>query len=702
MKTPIRLALIWHFHQPDYTDPATKAPTMPWTRLHALKDYADMAAFLERHPTVRATFNVVPTLLDQLQSLATGGLRPDPFLALALKDAADLSFEERAFVIGHFFSLNRDMMAVSLKRLNELHALRGDAPASAIGAPEVTRFDDQALTDLQVLFHLAWSGPLLQLDPLISRLRAKGRGFNAEDKRALFARQQEFLVDVIPRWRRLYDAEQIELSVTPYYHPILPLLCDLEAAHDALPDLRLPSVRFQCGEDADLQLVSGMDAFFSTFGRRAAGGWPSEGAISERALSRMAAAGYRWAASDEDVLFASLGETFPAEPAAKDARRAELLYRPWRHGDGPVLLFRDHDLSDRIGFAYASRAAGDAASDFVSRLLQIRDVLPDDGTPYVVSVILDGENAWEHFPEHAAPFFDALYGALAAEPRIETVTESEAADGEQARPLSRIVAGSWIYGNLETWVGHPEKNRAWELLARAREAIVAARGAPDGNDPAWRMILAAEGSDWFWWYGDDHPTAYGAEFDSGFRDKLRGAYVAAGLPAPSALDEPIRKRPARGHTQPSGPVNARIDGRVGDYFEWRTAGHVPCVYGAMHAAVRFALALHFGTDGRALFVRVDPLEPGSLEGTTIAIRTPREASSVLQVEAGSAAGDLITALDRILEMSIPLDRLASPEAPVRFAIEIGNADGSTQRIPSDGFVELARPEDDPSRFDWFV
>jgi alpha-amylase/alpha-mannosidase (GH57 family) len=702
MKTPIRLALIWHFHQPDYTDPETEAATMPWTRLHALKDYADMAAFLARHPTIRATFNVVPTLLDQMEALASGGVRPDPFLALALKDPAEFSFEERAYVIGHFFSLNRDRMAVGLKRLNELHALRGEDPASAIGKVVVERFDDQALLDLQVLFHLAWSGPLLQSDPFIADLRAKGRGYTAEDKQALFARHREFLADVIPRWRRLYDAEQIELSVTPYYHPILPLLCDVGSALEALPDLRLPAARFQGVEDVDLQLAKGMETFQQTFGRKAAGGWPSEGAISERALERMEAAGYRWAASDEDVLFASLGEDLPADPAEKEARRATLLYRPWRHKDGPVLLFRDHDLSDRIGFAYATRAPADAAHDFVSRLLHLHDVLPDDDTPYVVSVILDGENAWEHYPEHAAPFFDALYGALAAEPRIATVTASEAANAERARPLERVVAGSWIYRNLATWVGHPEKNRAWELLAMAREAIVEARGAPAWDDRAWRMILAAEGSDWFWWYGDDHPTEYGAEFDAGFRDKLRGAYAAAGLPAPSVLDEPIRKTPARGQTRPSGPVHALIDGKVGDYFEWRTAGRVVCVHGAMHAAVRFARELFFGTDGTAIFVRIDPFDPGALDGTTVAVRTPASDVAAFQTVAGGAAGELVSALDRVLEMSVPYDLVAESGASARFAIEIRNRDGATQRIPSDGFVELARPENDPSRFDWFV
>jgi len=702
MNGPIRLALIWHFHQPDYTDPTTSAPTMPWTRLHALKDYADMAAYVERHPKVRATFNLVPTLIDQIQALSSGGARPDPFLALAQKDAATLSFEERAFVIGHFFSMNRERMAAGFKRLTELHALRGDAPAAAIGKAVVTRFDDQAVTDLQVLFHLAWSGPLLQADPLFVKLKAKGRGFTEDDKRALFARQREFIAGIIPRWRRLYDAQQIELSVTPYYHAILPLLCDIGSALEALPELRLPATRFAHPEDADLQLVKGMDSFAATFERQAAGGWPSEGAISEDALRRMGAAGYRWAASDEDVLFASLGEVFPADPAASEARRAELLYRPWRHASGPALLFRDHDLSDRIGFAYAARAPESAAADFVGRLLHLREILPDDGTPYVVSVILDGENAWEHYPEHAAPFFDALYGGLAAEPRIETVTASEACDLSVSRELPRVVAGSWIYRALATWIGHPEKNRAWELLGTARSAIEAARGAPRWDDPAWRAILAAEGSDWFWWYGDDHPTAYGAEFDAGFRGKLRGAYVAAGLTVPPVLDEPIRKGPARGHTQPTGLVTATIDGRIGDYFEWRTAGHVTSVAGAMNASVRFARDVFFGTDGASLFLRVDPLEPGALAGTTIAFRTPEAATSVAEVHAGGSEGPVVSALGRVLELSIPLDRLAAPTAAVRFALEIRNSGGATQRVPADGFVELPRPEHDPSRFDWFV
>ncbi|HEX4825979.1 MAG TPA: glycoside hydrolase family 57 protein [Candidatus Polarisedimenticolaceae bacterium] len=683
MKGPIDLALVWHFHQPDYTDPRTGAPAMPWTRLHALKDYADMAAHVARHPGVRVTFNVVPTLLDQLVRLADGSAPPDPFLALATKPAEELTPEERTFVVGHFFSLNRDRMAGDLRRYEELAALRGHAAPNAVGGAEVARFDDQALRDLQVLFHVAWSGSLLQADPVVARLRRKGRGFDESEKAELFAVHRAFLADVIPRWRRLADDGRVELSVSPYYHPILPLLCDTASALESVPDLPLPSSSFRHPEDASLQLERAMTRFEALFGRRAAGGWPSEGAISEAALARLAEAGYGWAASDEDLLFASLGSVFPADRATADAQRAALLYRPWRHGEGPVLLFRDHDLSDRIGFAYSGRPPAEAARDFADRLRRIRESLPDDGLRRVVTVILDGENAWEHYPDHATPFFDAFYGTLAEDPGVRTVTASEAAAPADASPLPQVTAGSWIYRSLATWIGHAEKNRGWELLAAARDAVEAARGPLAWDEPAWRAILAAEGSDWFWWYGDDHPTEYGAEFDLGFREKLRVAYTAAGLAAPASLDEPVKGAGLQTASRPSGPVTARIDGRVSDYFEWLAAGRVRVVHGAMHAATRLARDLWFGSDDDALYVRLDPFEPGSFDGADVRIRVP----------SGQAVEAAETALDRILEMRIPLAGLGGA---ARFAVEIKNAAGAVQRVPADGFIDVVVPD----RFDW--
>ena len=702
MNRPIRLALIWHFHQPDYTDPETGAPSMPWTRLHALKDYADMADHLERHPGVRATFNVVPTLVDQLRVLEAGTGKVDRFLELAQKPAGALTADERAFVVGHFFSMNRPTMAKGLRRLEELHALRGEAPAAELSPRVVDRFDEQALRDLQVLFHVAWSGPLLSADPLLRRLREKGRGFTEDDKTSLLARQHAFLPEVLARWRRLYDAGQVELSVSPYYHPILPLLCDLTSAHEALPGLALPRADFRHPEDADLQLALARSSFSETFGREAAGGWPSEGAISEEALARMALAGWRWAASDEDVLFASLGEVFPSDAGDHDRCRAELLYRPWRLDTGPVLLFRDHDLSDRIGFSYASRSPDEAANDFVGRLLHLRGILPDEETPFVVSVILDGENAWEHYPDNAAPFFDALYGALERRPEIETVTAAEAAAVASARALPRVVAGSWIYRNLATWVGHPEKNRAWELLASARHAVAGALGSPDLSHPAWRMILAAEGSDWFWWFGDDHQTAFASEFDAAFRDKLRAAYQAADLAVPDDLREPVRKGETRGHTLPAGPVTPVLDGRVTDFFEWQAAGCVEAIYGAMQSSARLVRRVLYGTDRASLFLRVDPFEPGSLSGSTMTLHVADAPEKSLTVPAGGSVGDLRTVLDHVLEAVVPLDRLARRGATIRFAVELSRTDGPRQRIPGDGFAELPAASEDPARFDWSV
>jgi alpha-amylase/alpha-mannosidase (GH57 family) len=695
MKAPIHLALVWHFHQPDYTDPRTGAPAMPWTRLHALKDYADMAAHLERHPGVRATFNVVPTLLDQLTALASPDALPDPFLAVGAKPAGSLTPEERRFLVAHFFSLQRERMAAGLRRFDELAALRGGGSPASIGPDVVAKFDEPALRDLQVLFHLAWSGSLLQADPVVAALRRKGRGYDEQDKAALFERQRAFLTDVVPRWRRLYEGGGIEISASPYYHPILPLLCDVTSAREALPGIRLPDVGYRHPEDADLQLTRASEAFERTFGRRPAGGWPSEGAISAAALARMAQAGYRWAASDEDVLFASLGESAPAE-----ARRADLLYRAWRHADGPVLLFRDHDLSDRIGFTYATRRPAEAARDFVDRLRHLREILPDGGEPRLVSVILDGENAWEHFPDHGAPFFDAFYGAIAREPAIRTVTASEAAEAAKPRPLPRLCAGSWIFRNLATWVGHPEKNRAWERLAAAREAVASRRGAPSWDDPAWRAIFAAEGSDWFWWYGDDHPTEYGAEFDAGFRDKLRRAYVAADLRPPALLDEPIRGLRADSGVRPSRRIDAVLDGRVTDYFEWHGAGVVTASQGVMQAVVRMAREMRYGTDGRSLFVRLDPIEAGALDDTFVTVRTPARGEDDIAAPSGGSRGELATALDRVLEVRVPLSLLATRGGPARFAVELRSATGATQRIPSDGFVDVPAQDDDPARFDW--
>ncbi len=709
MKPPIRLALVWHFHQPEYTDPFTGRATLPWTRLHAIKDYADMADRLARHPGVRATINVVPSLIDQLEALARQGNPPDPFLEAATTPATELTAEQRRFIVTNFFSFNCETMARDLRRVQELLALRGEYGPDALPQHAVDRFDADALRDLQVLLHLVWSGPLLRKNPKVKALIDRGRRYTEGDKQELLEIQRGFVGGIVPAWRALADQGHVEFSVSAYYHPILPLLCSLESAHDSLPQLKLPAASFAHPEDARTQIAAGIARFTEVFGKPPAGGWPPEGAISEAALRLLGEGGYRWAASDEDVLFASLGERLSSDRAAAEVRRGTLLYRPWRHGSGPVLLFRDHDLSDRIGFVYSAWQPGLAAEDFVRRLLQLRETLPEDGAPYTVSVILDGENAWEYYPGNAEAFFDALYGALASEKGIQTVTAAEAADPAAARELPRVVAGSWIGRNLATWIGHKEKNRAWEHLAETRRFVEGRRGAPDRSDAAWRAVLAAEGSDWFWWFGDDHFSAHAAEFDASFRRQLRAAWEAAGVEPPDALTRPIRESSARTFRLPTGVVNATIDGRVTDYFEWLPAGRAESGSGAMHAATRLVREVYYGSDGTRLFLRLDPTEPpasSSLGGAVLIVRVAGHPDNTVRVAlpaSGTArSAEIEMAVDRIVEVSVPLTSLPAAEKGIHFQVEIETLEGASHRIPSDGSLYLPSAQDDSSRFDWSV
>lgn len=706
---PIRLVLVWHFHQPDYVDGTTGAPAMPWTRLHALKDYADMADHLERHPGIRATLNLVPTLIDQLEALGAGTLPDDPFLAAARKDASLLDDAERRLIVGHFFSFNRETMAGDLPRVEELFRIRGPARAEELPASTIDRFAEASLRDLQVLFHLAWCGGLLGEDPRVRRLREKGRRFTEEDKHALLDLQREFLAGIVPRWRRLAETGRVELSVTPYFHPILPLLCDLGSAHEALPGLAIPNARFRRPEDVALQLAAARARFREVFGVEPQGGWPSEGAISEASLRAMGHAGWRWAASDEDVLFGSLGEALPADAAEAERRRAAVLYRPWRFDGGPALLFRDHELSDRIGFVYASWDPETAAEDFVGRLRHLHAILPPREEGYTVGVILDGENAWEHYRDHGRPFFDALYAKLAAEPAVVTRTAAEAVAAAAIAPLPRVVAGSWIGRNLATWIGHEEKNRAWSRLAEARDAVGASLGEPDFEHPAWRAILGAEGSDWFWWYGDDHETAFGAEFDASFRGKLAAAYRHAGLEVPESLALPIRRGRATGHSLPAAPIRPIVDGRVTDYFEWLAAGRMIPSAGAMHGATRLVGEIHFGADAEDLHLRLDT--PGAaagdlLEGACVTLRESGRTDPVGRLVLGRGhrdhEGGIRSAMDRIVECSVPLSRFTRDGNEIVFALEIETPSSGTQRIPGDGYLRLPVGDHPAAAGDWFV
>ena len=655
----VDLVFVWHHHQPDYRRPSDGRALLPWVRLHATKDYLDMALHLQRHAGIKSTFNFAPSLLDQLEHARTGGA--DALFELLHRPPSSLSAEERA----ELQARSRMAPRWARERWPQYRVM-----CEKLRAPVVA--GDAELLRLNCFFLLAWLDPLLMDEPAAAAAEKAAVSGNVSpaDRDALLALHAEILHRVLPAYRELAARGQIEITCSPAFHPILPLLVDVKTARRARPDQPSPAEDFQAPEDARWHVERGLELTQAAFGARPQGMWPSEGSVSPEAAGILAGCGVKWVATDEMVLWRSLGESSP---------RRERLYQPWtfRTAAGELaLFFRDHELSDAVGFVYSTWGAHDAANDFVARLRRIAQLHRDAGLPGrpVVSVILDGENCWEHYAEDGRAFLDALYTALEAAPDIRTVTPSEVLAGE-AKPaeLPGLHSGSWIDADFHIWAGHPEKNRAWDLLARTRAALVARGVTREDNPGAWHSLSAAEGSDWFWWFGEDHYTADKALFDSLFRAHLQGVHEKAGLPVPGWLSLPVSQKAttANEHTAPTALIRPVVDGRLSRYYEWHGAGLYKFGTGgaAMHRVTApVASALHYGFDEKALYLRLDfagDVLPGADASIVFEVMAPVAARIRLEGlspggcaigrEDGDSLPGAIAAVDDVLEVCIPLE-----------------------------------------------
>ncbi|HEY0664685.1 MAG TPA: glycoside hydrolase family 57 protein [Gallionella sp.] len=560
MKKSVDLVFLWHMHQPDYRDYRSGDFVLPWTYLHAIKDYTDMAYHLERHPKVRAVVNFVPVLLDQLEDyvdqFATGQLR-DPLLRmLAHEDSCSLDAEARQLIMDACFRSNHTKMIAPYPAYKRLHELFNRLQAD--GETALSYLSGQYMSDLLTWYHLAWCGESVRREhTLVVRLMSKAEGFTFQDRRELLALLGELICGIVPRYRKLAESGQVEISATPHYHPLAPLLIDFNSAREAMPEAPLPlSVRYPAGKirvAAHVQKAKISHA--ARFGSEPVGMWPAEGAISTSTLEVFAQQGCQWVASGEGVLANSLRHSENGVPD-----RADYLYRPYqleKDADGLTCFFRDDRLSDLIGFEYSRWHGQDAARNFVEQITAIAQHAPAGETP-VVSVILDGENAWEYYPYNGFYFLDELYCALDTHPEINTCTyrdylksHKERADGARVRRLPEIVAGSWVYGDFSTWIGSRDKNHAWDLLCAAKQSydMVMASGQLSGEEQAAaeKQLCSCESSDWFWWFGDYNPSHAVASFDRLFRHDLAELYRLLKLPAPHSLSEPISQGSAGEH-----------------------------------------------------------------------------------------------------------------------------------------------------------
>jgi alpha-amylase/alpha-mannosidase (GH57 family) len=653
---PLKVAFLWHMHQPYYRNPRTGIYWLPWVRLHTVKDYFDMATRLQKYPRLRATFNMVPCLVEQILDYAAGRVK-EVHLELSRKPADMLTRDEKVSLIRHFFLGNRRAMIEPYSRYRSLLEKCQDLGHDYKVDAAVRRFKAQDYLDLQVWGNLAWMGAMLRDDPLVQSLFSKGRYFTEEAKTALLDKQMDIMRSVIGKYQDLVRSGNAEISTSPYFHPMLPLVCNASVAAESVPGTQLPKEVIEFPEDAEAQIRMGRAMHEKTFGTSANGLWPSEGGVSNVTLDILSRHGVRWTATGEKVLEKTLGVQVRESPKSK-VTRPDLLYRPHvfsGSGGDVVVLFRDKLLSDLIGFEYAKMPAVEAVDDLMSRLLEIKAGLGDAVSDSVVVVALDGENHWENYDRGGDEFLRELYSNLTAYGEIETVTLSQMLESSSPRPvLEKVHPGSWIRGDLNTWIGHGTDNKAWDMLAAARRQLVSGQsGLSDSSkESAWTSIYAAEGSDWFWWYGGEHTCREETEFDALFRAHLRRVYELLGTHVPHDALQPV---PAGGvgvaiPYQPAAVLNPVLDGRVTTFYEWKLAGLYESYRDSSRGVFgrRILNAIYFGFTYDKIFIRLDTsISPQTVEFTSLAFRIEFEdpAHRQITVRAGSPRTPSDIALD---------------------------------------------------------
>jgi alpha-amylase/alpha-mannosidase (GH57 family) len=552
----VSVVLCWHMHQPYYREGLKGAYHLPWVYLHGIKDYSDMAAHLERYPAMRAVVNFAPVLLEQLDDYAQQ-------LDLLLKKGKPTQ-DHMLNLLSGIERIPSD--AASRKRIIQ-DCQRCHAPrmihlypafhrlVNMVGTSEVVAenhadlqwhlgyLSEQYFLDLLTWYHLAWLGHALRPLPLVQRLMAQEKEFSAADRHELLHLVQHCMAGLIPRYRALAERGQIELSMTPYGHPIVPLLNDFGNLRDAMPDAPVPEATSYPGgpERARWHLKHGVEVFEHYFGMKPKGVWLSEGGVSEDALAQLDEMDFSWTATGEGVWRNSCIKSGCKE---EDIQTRQTLFSP-AHIDGfnARVFFRDDGLSDLIGFRYSDWHADDAVGDFVQHLENIASLLGEDANRHVVSVILDGENAWEYYPDNGHHFLDALYAALSSHPTIKVSTFAEEATQAPARSMSRLAAGSWVYGSFSTWIGSADKNCGWDYLVAAKQTydsvVAAGKLNADQLALAARQLAVCEGSDWFWWFGDYNPAGSVSDFEQLYRTQLRELYRLLGVSPPALLDVPV-------------------------------------------------------------------------------------------------------------------------------------------------------------------
>ena len=635
-KGKLPVAILWHQHQPYYKN-SSGIFQMSWVRFHATKDYLDLLLLLKEFPEIKQNFNFVPSLISQIQDYAEGNAK-DLVWELSEKSADLLEAEDKKKILKQFFLINTNNMIKPYHRYYQIYLkvrdlLKEDNLEGFLNVLSVEEY-----RDLQIWYNLAWIGMESRKRSKINKLFQKGKNFTEADKKILFQEVQSIMGQIVKWIKKLWNNQQIEVSTSPFYHPILPLLCDNYIGRESSPAISLPQNQFSFPEDAESQIERGLDYMERLFGKQPKGIWPSEGGVSVESLEIMGRLGIEWAATDEGILANTLKEKFSQIQ----------IYQPYLLDTGKNsihLFFRDHYLSDAIGFVYSNWPYEQAVSDFVGRLRAIRNLIIENKgeealSKSVVPIILDGENCWEYYEGDGKPFLRRLYESLRDDELLETVTFSEVMQrNKNPQRIQDIFPGSWINSNFNIWIGAEEDNKSWDILYQTRQFLVQQEKegiyAEEKIRQAWEKIFIAEGSDWNWWYGEEHTSANDMEFDQLYREHLMEIYQLLDAEIPSSLYQTIK----RVHfdrfesTMPKNFINPILDGWSTHFYEWVGAAVYELTnapQSSMHQVSRILNSLYVGFNEHNLFVRLDFVsKPDPLTEFVIAIKRPKNITVVV-------------------------------------------------------------------------
>lgn len=600
----LSIAFYWHMHQPSYKLNEDSDYLLPWVRMHAVKDYLDMVLLMNEFPNLKLNFNLVPMLVESIIDYGENNFQ-DVHSRLSVTPIEELSDDDKRFILSNFFDANFNSMISHHEAYKDLYEKR-----VIQNVYEINEYTNQEYSDIMAWFNLAWFDPVYgEIYPELRQLADKANGFTLEDREKIINYQYEIIKQIIPTYKNFMEAGKIEITTSPMYHPILPILLDIKCAHRNIPNPEVLPANLKMTKDAITQTKMALDRMEEIFGKRPKGIWPPEHCVSAKTLEMLSDLGVEWTITDEGILANSINFDFVRDFRGHLADPYHLL-KPYEYktkNSKIDIIFRDSMIPNLISFEYPNTDSKKAANDLYDRIKVIQSKLfasPDDS--HLLTIALDGENSWENYSDDGSNFLREIYRLITEDNSLETVLISDYIKRDKnVKPLSKIYSGSWINRNFQLWIGEPTKNQAWNALKKVRDdfmQFVKANPNHKNIEKAHHEIYMAEGSDWFWWYGEPNHSGQDHIFDYLFREHLRNVYKLFDEPIPEYLNTPF-SLPSSPSSLPMASMTPAMDGQDKIDDEWLNAGIINLPDLPYSEDIKLFDKIKFGFDKDNLYLR---------------------------------------------------------------------------------------------------